>query len=260
MRTVPPSGAAARYTRALLDMDAELASAIARAVEEVGLAPERTDAAADGAPGAPADPEKLRRLRERLRAITEGLGLYLRRPLEVLRLVEPRVVAHTEAEWKRQLAALGVSLDDVDAPDVRALRTTWRKHNLGLIRALAADKVKRVERVLLQHKGARVETLARRIQEATGTGEGHARLLARDQTLKLAGEVTQARHQAAGVTEYVWRTSRDERVRRRHKDLDGTRQSYAEPPVVDVATGRREHPGADYQCRCTADPILPGLE
>jgi SPP1 gp7 family putative phage head morphogenesis protein len=74
------------------------------------------------------------------------------------------------------------------------------------------------------------------------------------------GQVTQARHQAAGVTEYVWRTSRDERVRQRHKELDGSRQKYSDPPVVDEATGRRAHPSDDFQCRCTADPVLPGID
>ncbi len=52
--------------------------------------------------------------------------------------------------------------------------------------------------------------------------------------LKLNGEIAQARHKAAGVTEYVWRTSRDERVRSRHKALEGTRHAYSEPPVVAV--------------------------
>ena len=102
--------------------------------------------------------------------------------------------------------------------------------------------------------------VARAIEEATGASESHARLLARDQTLKLYSQVTQERHQAAGVTEYVWRSSRDERVRERHKALDGTRQKYSDPPVVDEATGRRAHPGDDFQCRCTADPVLPGID
>lgn len=249
----------ATYARALLEVDRAIAAAITRAVEAEGLAPTRTNAAADGAPGA-ADPEVIRAILRRLRAITSGLSLLLRPALRVLDLVAGRVIDHSGREWARQLKALGVSIDDVTAPDVRQLRSLWRRRNLDLIRILGAEKVERVERAIHEHKGARVETLAKRIAEATGTGDGHARLLARDQTLKLYGQVTQARHQSAGVTEYVWRSSRDERVRARHKELDGTRQKYSDPPVVDRASGRRAHPGDDFSCRCTADPILPGID
>ena len=138
--------------------------------------------------------------------------------------------------------------------------TLWRHHNLSLIHKLAEEKVQRVRTVLEESPGSRVEDLASRIQTETGTTRSHAELLARDQTLKLNGEIAQARHKAAGVTEYVWRTSRDERVRSRHKALEGTRQKYSEPPVVDEKTQRRAHPGGDYSCRCTADPILPGID
>ncbi len=258
MRALPPSAATALYTRALLDLDAAMAEAITEVVNSVPLTPERTDAAADGA--GPADPDLLRLLLKRLRGLLGGIHLLLRRPLELLKLVSSRVIGHSEREWQRQLKALGVNLDDVAAPDVRQLRQLWQRRNLDLIRALSVAKVERVERAIRAHRGARVETLAKRIAEATGTGDGHARLLARDQTLKLMGQVTQARHQAAGVTEYVWRTSRDERVRQRHKELDGSRQKYSDPPVVDEATGRRAHPSDDFQCRCTADPVLPGID
>ena len=106
----------------------------------------------------------------------------------------------------------------------------------------------------------RVEDIAARIREETQATPARAQLLARDQVLKLNNSVTQARHQAAGVTEYIWRTSRDERVRSRHKELEGTQQAYASPPIVDRRTGRRAHPGGDYQCRCTAEPIIPRFE
>lgn len=259
VRAVSPSGAMATYTRAMLEVDAAIAEAITREVERAGLAPTRTNAAADGAPG-PVDPEVLRALLRRLRSILGGLSLLLRPALRVLDLVAGRVIDHSGREWARQLRALGVNINDVKAPDVRQLRALWQRRNLDLIKTLGAEKLERVERAIREHKGARVETLARRIAEATGTGDGHARLLARDQTLKLMGQVQQARHQAAGITEYVWRSSRDERVRKRHKELDGTRQKYSEPPVVDLRTGRRAHPGDDYQCRCTADPVLPGID
>ncbi len=258
VRAVPPSGPMTTYARALLAVDAAIAEAITREVARAGLAPTRADAAADGS--GPAEPEVLRALLRRLRKLPGEHRALLRKPLALLNIVAKRTEIHSKEEWRRALKELGVSLDDVISPDLRAIITEWKRRNIALIKALPELAANGVARTIEKHKGARVETLARHIEEATGASESHARLLARDQTLKLYGQITQARHQAAGVTEYVWRSSRDERVRRRHKDLDGTRQRYAEPPIVDPATGRRAHPGDDFQCRCTADPMLPGID
>jgi len=226
-----------------------------------GLLPERTNAAADGAAGAPVLTEAdTARARARLAEILRGFLLASGATLKVLDVVSARVAAHSEAAWKAQLKELGVSIADVRAPNLLHLRELWRHHNLSLIHKLAEEKVQRVRTVLEESPGSRVEDLASRIQTETGTARSHAELLARDQTLKLNGEIAQARHKAAGVTEYVWKTSRDERVRSRHKALEGTRHAYSEPPVVDEKTGRRAHPGGDYSCRCTADPVLPGIE
>lgn len=258
VRTAPPSAAAATYTKALVAWDRRTTGLLLRALGP--LAPSRTDAAADGAAGAEVSAAEAAAASRRVNEVLRAMLLSLGDPSEVLDVVGGRVEAHSEAQWKAQLAALGVKLEDLPGVDVRALRAGWRERNLALIKSLAAEKVARVKRLLEESPGSRVETLAKRIGEETGASRRRAELLARDQTLKLNAQVAQARHQAAGVTEYVWRTSRDERVRSRHKALEGTRQSYAEPPVVDPRTGRRAHPGDDYQCRCTADPLLPGLE
>jgi SPP1 gp7 family putative phage head morphogenesis protein len=125
---------------------------------------------------------------------------------------------------------------------------------------MGREKIARVRSILDEGAGDRVEDIAAKIREETQATPARAQLIARDQVLKLNNGVTQARHVAAGVTEYVWRTSRDERVRSRHKELEGTTQAYTEPPVVDRRTGRRAHPGGDYQCRCTAEPIIPRFE
>lgn len=258
VRALPPSAATVLYTRALLDLDEAVAAAITEVVKGVPLTPERTDAAADGA--GPADPKSIRALLARLRKLPGEHRALLRKPLALLNIVAKRTEIHSQEEWRRALKELGVSLDDVITPDLRAIITEWKRRNIALIKALPELAANGVARTIEKHKGARVETLARHIEEATGASESHARLLARDQTLKLYSQVTQERHQAAGVTEYVWRSSRDERVRERHKALDGTRQKYSDPPVVDEATGRRAHPGDDFQCRCTADPVLPGID
>ena len=45
-------------------------------------------------------------------------------------------------------------------------------------------------------------------------------------------------------------------MRKDHKRLNGKIFSWNDPPVIDTRTGRRGHPGDDYQCRCVAIPVF----
>ena len=58
-----------------------------------------------------------------------------------------------------------------------------------------------------------------------------------------------------GFDRYVWTTRKDDRVRPDHARLEGRICSWNDPPVVDLRSGRRRHPGEDYNCRCTAAPL-----
>jgi SPP1 gp7 family putative phage head morphogenesis protein len=108
-------------------------------------------------------------------------------------------------------------------------------------------------------RGVHVNNLRKTIQERYEVTRSKAALLARDQTLKLNGQITRVRQTSAGVERYRWISSRDERVRPAHKALHGTVQRWDTPPVVDPKTGRTAHPGEDYQCRCVPVPELPEL-
>jgi SPP1 gp7 family putative phage head morphogenesis protein len=102
--------------------------------------------------------------------------------------------------------------------------------------------------------GGHVEGLQQAIEDEFGFSARRANLIARDQVLKLNGQLTQTRQVNAGIEEYIWTTSGDERVRDEHKDKEGQTFSWNDPPPD---TG---HPAEDYQCRCTAFPIIPELQ
>jgi SPP1 gp7 family putative phage head morphogenesis protein len=113
--------------------------------------------------------------------------------------------------------------------------------------------------------GWRVEQLRNRLLDDLDITQSRAELIARDQTLKLAGDIAQERQMQSGIKRYVWRTSGDERVRGTpggkwprgmHYELDGEEFSWDDPPITNEA-GDRNHPGQDYQCRCIAIPVLP---
>lgn len=145
---------------------------------------------------------------------------------------------------------LGVSLRR-DDPAVAQQLGSFARANVDLIKSLSRESIDELLPKILeaQAKGARVEELRSLIMERFAVSKSRADLIARDQVLKLNGQITQSRQVRAGITEYIWSTSQDERVRASHQALNRTRQRWDSPPSVG-------HPGADYQCRCVAIPVL----
>lgn len=136
---------------------------------------------------------------------------------------------------------------------------TFRDRNLSLIKSLEHDSIAKLRTILERaEKGTRVEDIREQIQHLGDVSESRADLIARDQTGKLNGQLNQLHQTNAGIEEYDWSTSGDERVRSGHEELDGTRQRWDSPP--DTGNGEHYHPGDDIQCRCSAIPVIPEFE
>lgn len=154
---------------------------------------------------------------------------------------------------KQVRAALGV---DVPASDARipALIEHFVQENVALIRAvpeaMALELDKQVTRAFTS--GTRVETLSDEIEARFDIGERHARLIARDQVGKLAGQVNASRQKSLGITSFTWRTVGDERVREEHEALEGQQFSYDDPPDEGL-------PGEAILCRCSAEPVFDDI-
>lgn len=259
---LPPSGALSAYTGFLEALVRDLHDATREALKPYGVSlPARLDGAGErvDAEEPYLKPEHVASIARDLRAVAQRLAKDPTR-LTIFSRVAQSVTAHTREQWARQVKALiGIDLPKGD-PDLRKLMDRFRRENTDLIVSLTREHVERVHETLKDAgSGTRVEVLQKRIMEQTGAVRSRAALIARDQVLSLNSEITQERHKSAGVTEYIWRTSRDERVREIHKALDGTRHRYDDPPVVDDR-GNRGNPGQWWQCRCTAEPIIPGFD
>ncbi len=247
-------------TRALVEIAEELNAEIADALAAEGLP--RVDAA-DGAAPPFSKGDLMARIRRLAERVVKRRGSALSTALDA---VAANVSTASKAAWARQAkAALGVDLSKIE-PNLTPLTDRFRRENLDLITSMARDKVERVARILDDAPNARVETIRDRILEEGEVTKRQAALIARDQVLSLNAQVAQARHEAAGITQYIWRTSGDGDVRPDHKALNGKTFRYDEPPVVNASevrrgrAERREHPGQDYQCRCTAEPVIPGFD
>lgn len=106
--------------------------------------------------------------------------------------------------------------------------------------------------------GYRFDRLTEVIRHRYGVTANKARFLARQETGLFMSQYRKQRFTEAGVRRYRWSTAHDERVRSSHKELNGRVFSYDQPPITDTATGARNNPGEDYNCRCVDIPILEG--
>lgn len=204
-------------------------------------------------------------------ALFDSLRLRIGEIAEESRLIElvtevAQMVDRKNARDISRILQLDLSSDDA----LRGYLSQFIRENVRLIRSVTFEQLGRMEEIVgvAQSGQIRVEALREQILASFDVSKSRATLIARDQTLKANADLTQLRHQRAGVNEYIWTTSRDERVRGKpggkwadtdsdHWALDGTRQSWLSPPVTNPVTGARNHPGRDFQCRCVAIPVIP---
>ncbi len=167
-----------------------------------------------------------------------------------LDVVGKRVATTNSNELRR---VVGISIAQAD-PGVAAFIDSFRAINVSRIKSIAGQELVEITKLLeaSEATGARVEVLRDAIEKRFSVTKSKATLLARDQTLSLNAQIARTRQQNLGIRQYIWTTSGDERVREAHAELDGSIQSWDVPPSPG-------HPGEDYQCRCTAFPVLPEL-
>ena len=136
-----------------------------------------------------------------------------------------------------------------DTPEVRARAQEFAEANVQLIGNIPEKHFDRIAELVEQAYAEwwTKANLAHHLQFETGITRRRAAFIARNEIESLAGKMAQARQTAAGVSEYIWRTVGDDRVRPAHAARDGKRFAWGNPP-----TGG--HPGEDFNCRCVAVP------
>jgi SPP1 gp7 family putative phage head morphogenesis protein len=190
--------------------------------------------------------------RARVQVVAEARKFVPREAEEAVK----RTKRHSVTEFLR----LGIKLREAE-PALGPVVAAFRKENVSLITKMIDRQLERIRNILSEAEtaGSRVETIARRLEEQLDVSESRAMLIARDQVMKINAQVNEKRFTAAGISEYIWTTVGDERVRPMHQELDGTRHSFDDPPVTNE-DGDENNPGEDYQCRCQAFPIVPVLD
>ena len=175
-------------------------------------------------------------------------------------------------QWTKIMrATIGVDIFQAE-PYLSTQLSLFVSENTRLISKMKAESVSDIQGIVERglQQGLRVEAIEQQIREKTKATENKARLIARDQISKANAQLTQVRQEDLGVSKYIWRISKDERVRPSHRAMAGKTCRWDDPTVYSDDGGKtwkkrssiggvEKHPGIDYQCRCTAEPVLDDL-
>jgi SPP1 gp7 family putative phage head morphogenesis protein len=137
--------------------------------------------------------------------------------------------------------------------------------NVQLIRTIPKSQLGSLQNALVNaiKNDMSQKDIAGIVRKYFATNDGHAankaRLIARDQVNKLNGKLNQYRQQKLGGKRYRWKGMLDSAERPDHRKLQNKIFSWDNPPVVDSRTGRRGHPGEDYQCRCYPELVFEDI-
>lgn len=176
-------------------------------------------------------------------------------------------------EWKAFLEiAIGAAFNE-DEFWVAATLERWSREQVALITKASQDMKDAVaRRVRNGVKNGRLNSEIEKLiyKEMPGISFRRARVIARDQSSKLTGELTHGRMEEAGLETYIWSTAADERVRGfkdpnttpSHWVMEGKRCRWDDYSVY-YENGEwvkrpdnapLNHPGLEIMCRCIALP------
>lgn len=161
--------------------------------------------------------------------------------------------AHARREAQMQIRAeLGRDVVAPPAENAAARTQGFVRDNLALIGRMRRGTIDEIEGFIRDAwvSGATPEELARTIRRRfKHIAKARAHLIATDQLGKLVGQASIGTFLSAGFERGYWQSRRDNRVRERHRELDGT--------TFNLRTGvpGERFPGWPIRCRCFTRPV-----
>jgi SPP1 gp7 family putative phage head morphogenesis protein len=197
----------------------------------------------------------LDRLRGIMLSIQEFINPKVKETITEMELIATEISNFNQQQFEKvNKSVFGIDIF-VDQPFLRDQLELFSRQNAQLITSLPEQDLLQVAGIVERglQEGSRFTLVAQDIQKRFGITRRRANLISRDQTTKLNASLTKLRQESAGITEYIWQTSGDERVRPTHRANDGKKFKWDNPPKI---TG---HPGTDINCRCVAIPVMEGV-
>jgi len=167
-------------------------------------------------------------------------------------------VKSVDEGWKAAAKGLEVGIPELNETGLKELSKGMAEIAKIPIKDFAEEAIDRLRDEVDENasQGYRAEGLAERIRNEYAVSKSRAQLIARQETANFMANFRKARAKDAGCEYYIWRCTRDGRVRATHKAHDGRKFRYDDPPIVDPVTGRRGNPGNDFNCRCVDLPVV----
>lgn len=136
------------------------------------------------------------------------------------------------------------------------------QQNVQLIKSIPSKYLEEVETLVMANmrSGMRPGYIERALQEQFGVTQRRAKMIARDQTGKIQGELAEKQQRDNGFDYFQWIDSDDNRVRHRHRVIAEKMTAYGKgiyrwDNLPLSSDGVPIKPGSDYQCRCIPRPV-----
>ena len=148
------------------------------------------------------------------------------------------------------------------SPGMREYLKASAYSNATLIKSIPARYLEEVGIQVAENMraGMRPSYIVEALQKNYGVSERRAKFIARDQTGKIQGDLSEKQQRGAGFEYFQWIDSDDSRVRHWHSEIANRITAYGKGvyrwddlPLSE--TGQPIKPGQDYNCRCIAKPV-----
>lgn len=204
-----------------------------------------------------------------LEILMDRISSALVKPEQMRAVVENmarKVDRHNQAQWDDLIkSVLGMPMREIpfdriirqDAEADDTLREMWVQENLDYISNIDEQTKQKIKTMLTGKIVGNVnrrelsKELIAEIEKITQFERNRAVLIARDQVGKLNGRLMQYRQTHAGITQYKWSSSHDQRVRPSHQEYDGKIYDWE-----GNNTAPEGSPGIPIRCRCVAIPVI----
>jgi SPP1 gp7 family putative phage head morphogenesis protein len=137
------------------------------------------------------------------------------------------------------------------------------EHNAQLISTFPETIAKQVNKYIAEEslKGKRASEITKQlVTQFPEVTKNRLALIARTETSKTSTELTRVRAENLNIQWYVWKTSKDQRVRPSHKLMDGVLCSWQDPPNPEALDNEKAYgnyaPGDTFNCRCYPAPLV----
>ena len=107
----------------------------------------------------------------------------------------------------------------------------------------------------MMNEGASLNELFEQVKDITGKALKRGDLNARNELKNFNSLLSRKRAESVGITEGIWQTAKDERVRPSHMDRDG-KKFELKKGLFSSVDGKTIQPGEEINCRCVFIPVV----